>query len=317
MMYLGDFDRGATIYVPFHTFNSAGASVTMTGFAVTDIEIYKNGSVTQRASDNGYTLLDTDGTDFDSATGIHGFSIDTSDNSTAGFWAPKSEYFVVVNAVTIDSQTVRFIAATFSIENRALPGLLMRTVIASVTSQVIIVLTDGSADDDAYNNGIAIFQDVSTSKQRAFCMIDDYVGSTGTLTLRTAPAFTIAANDHVTLLAQDPTANLRLPAALTGGGNIKADALAINGSTAAAAAQALAAIGIVASTCAASSTTTVVNTNLTEATNDHYNGRSIVFTSGALLQQAATITDYNGTTKALTVSTLTEAPANTDAFVIV
>ena len=116
--YLGDFPADATVYVYFHTFdsNDPSASVTITGLAVTDIEIYKNGSTTQRASDAGYTLLDTDGIDFDGVTGIHGFSIDTSDNTDAGFYAAGNEYTVVVSSITVDAATVNFIAATFSIE---------------------------------------------------------------------------------------------------------------------------------------------------------------------------------------------------------
>jgi hypothetical protein len=107
---------GTTLYIPFATYaGSTGASVTLTGLAVTDIEIYKNGSVTQRSSDAGYTLLDTDGIDFDGVTGIHGFSIDLSDNTDAGFYAAGSSYFVVVSSVTVDSQTVNFIAAWFRI----------------------------------------------------------------------------------------------------------------------------------------------------------------------------------------------------------
>jgi hypothetical protein len=115
MLHLGNVPAGSTLYIPFATYNSSGASVTMTNFAVTDIEIYKDGSVTQRASDNGYTLLDTDGTDFDGITGIHGFSVDLGDNSTAGFYAAGSFYWVVVSSVTADGQTVNFIAATFRI----------------------------------------------------------------------------------------------------------------------------------------------------------------------------------------------------------
>jgi hypothetical protein len=112
-IHLGYVATGATIYIPFHTFNSSGASVTISGLAVTDIEIYKNGSVTQRSSDAGYTLLDTDGIDFDGLTGIHGFSIDLNDNTDAGFYAAGSFYWVVVSAITVDSQTVSFVAATF------------------------------------------------------------------------------------------------------------------------------------------------------------------------------------------------------------
>ena len=131
-IYLGDFPAGKTIYVPFHTFDSNGASVTITGLAVTDIEIYRNGSVTQRASDAGYTLLDTDGIDFDGITGIHGFSIDTSDNTDAGFYAAGYDYWVVVSAITVDTQTVNFVAATFSIDNRQ----LLRPTVASRTLDV-------------------------------------------------------------------------------------------------------------------------------------------------------------------------------------
>lgn len=106
---LGDFTTSETIYVPFATFNSGGGSVTITGLAVTDIEIYKDGSVTQRSSDAGYALLDTDGIDFDSNTGIHGFSIDLSDNTDAGFYANGSQYWLVVSSITVDSQTVNFV----------------------------------------------------------------------------------------------------------------------------------------------------------------------------------------------------------------
>ena len=98
----------------FNTYaGSTGASVTLAGLAVTDIEIYKDGSVTQRASDAGYTLLDTDGIDFDGITGIHGFSIDTGDNTDAGFYTVGAWFTVVVSAVTVDSQTVNFIACQF------------------------------------------------------------------------------------------------------------------------------------------------------------------------------------------------------------
>jgi hypothetical protein len=92
-----------------------GESITLTGLAVTDVEIYKDGSVTQRASDAGYVLLDTDGIDFDSLTGIHGFSVDTGDNTDASFYTVGAWFHVVVSAVTIDSQTVSFIAAAFRI----------------------------------------------------------------------------------------------------------------------------------------------------------------------------------------------------------
>lgn len=142
--YLGDFPTGATIFFPFHTFNSSGASVTLTGLAVTDIEVYKGASMTQRASDAGYALVDTDGIDLDGITGIHGFTIDTSDNTDAGFFAAGNDYTVVVSAVTVDGQTVSFIAGRFSIDNR---GLLRPTV----ASRTLDVTAGGNAGIDADN----------------------------------------------------------------------------------------------------------------------------------------------------------------------
>jgi len=107
---------GDVLPVFFDSFDGGtGASSATTGLAVTDIEIYKDGSVTQRASDAGYTLLDTDGLDFDGITGINGFSIDTGDNTDAGFYTVGAWFTVVVSTVTIDAQTVSFIACQFRI----------------------------------------------------------------------------------------------------------------------------------------------------------------------------------------------------------
>lgn len=144
MINFGDVPAGTVLYVPFATFNSSGASVTITGLAVTDIEIYKNGSITQRASDAGYTLLDTDGIDFDGITGIHGFSIDTADNTDAGFFAVGSSYFVVVSSITADSQTVNFIAATFRL-------IVAENTAGTPVVDVGLISNDATAADNLEN----------------------------------------------------------------------------------------------------------------------------------------------------------------------
>jgi len=77
------------------------------------------------------------------------------------------------------------------------------------------------------------------------------------------------------------------------------------------------ALAQVPGSCVTGSTVTSILTNLTETTNDHYNGRELIFTSGNLAGQSASISDYAGATKALTVTSLTEAPANGDNFIIV
>ena len=63
--------------------------------------------------------------------------------------------------------------------------------------------------------------------------------------------------------------------------------------------------------------TTQMTTNLSEATDDHYNGRIIIWTSGVLTGQATDITDYDGTSKLLTFTAVTEAPSNGDGFIII
>jgi hypothetical protein len=63
--------------------------------------------------------------------------------------------------------------------------------------------------------------------------------------------------------------------------------------------------------------TTQMTTNLTESTDDHFNGRIVVFLTGVLAGQATDITDYTGATKLITMTALTEAPSNGDRFVIV
>ncbi len=66
-------------------------------------------------------------------------------------------------------------------------------------------------------------------------------------------------------------------------------------------------------------TQTQFDTSLTEATTNHYRRRVVIFTSGALVGQASDITAYSlqAGRGRITVSAMTEAPANGDSFVIV
>ena len=67
----------------------------------------------------------------------------------------------------------------------------------------------------------------------------------------------------------------------------------------------------------ASATTTSFVTALTSAVDDFYNDKILVFIGGALTGQARIISDYNGTTKAVTFDeATTSAPANGDGFII-
>lgn len=202
MINLGTVDPGSTIYIPFESFaSSTGAPITITGLATSDIQVYKDGGTTQRASASGFTLLDTDGIDFDGITGIHGFSINLADNTTADFWAAGSRYFVVVNAITVDSQTMSFIAAEFRIGKS---GALLDTTIATLASQTSFTLTSGPAEDDALNGHWAIIHDAASAAQFARVLILDYTGSTKTVTLAAGATFTVAAKDNFSLMGIAP-----------------------------------------------------------------------------------------------------------------
>lgn len=63
--------------------------------------------------------------------------------------------------------------------------------------------------------------------------------------------------------------------------------------------------------------TTQATTDLAEATDDHYIGRVVIWTTGALAGQATDITDYAGSNGLLTFTALTEAPQAGDTGVIV
>lgn len=140
--YLGDFAEDATVHFMWDTNDSDGASVTR----ATDgsIRIYKDNGVAEKTSGNGIT--DTE--DFDSLTGIHVLTIDTSNNTgDSGFWVTGSNYIVVLVAATIDGQTVNAVLCSFSIENRFMRGTdvgsLNNISAADVNTQVVdVVRTD-------------------------------------------------------------------------------------------------------------------------------------------------------------------------------
>jgi hypothetical protein len=110
----------------------------------------------------------------------------------------------------------------------------------------------------------------------------------------------------------------------TVGSNVTAIKAITDALTAAAAAKLATSAGTIVTGTVSTATTTPTTTvfaadDITEATADHFNGRIVIFTSGALANQATDITDYaldTGEGK-FTVTALTESPSNNDTFVIV
>lgn len=74
----------------------------------------------------------------------------------------------------------------------------------TVTTQTSFTLSTGSADDDAYNNMVIVFEDVATATQKSVRTITDYVGASKTVIIDSAPDFTIVTTDNFSILAVAP-----------------------------------------------------------------------------------------------------------------
>lgn len=309
---LGDYPTGATVYVPFHTFdsNDPSASVTITGLAVTDIEIYKDGSVTQRSSDSGYSLLDTDGIDFDGTTGLHGFSIDLSDDTDSGFFAAGSQYWIAVSSITVDAATINFWAGIFTIAKTGGTATVLTDTEAILTDSEA-VLTDSEA---VLTDSEAIIADTESSQTSETAILADTEASQTAETSILADTEAVLTDSEAVLSdteasqTSESTIITDTEAILTDSEAILADTEVVNA----------AAVTIVTGAAATGTlSTTQMSTNLSEATDDHYIGRTVIWTSGVLTDQASDITDYAGTNGVLTFTAVTEAPSNGDTFVIV
>ena len=199
MIDLGTVRPGSTIRIPFSSFDKDdGSSITMTNYAAADILAYKDGSTTERASTAGFTAT----TDFDGKTGKHVAVIDLADDTTADFWKAGSEYIVAIDAVTVDAVTTGGWIARFRI---GYPNAYLDTSIATLASQTSFTLTAGPAEDDALNGMVLLVHDKASAVQVTRVVVEDYTGSTKTVTLRAAPAatFTIAAGDNVSAVGFD------------------------------------------------------------------------------------------------------------------
>jgi hypothetical protein len=119
MKYLGDITEDSTIRGSFNTRQADGTPITLAG--TPSLAVYKDAGTTESTA--GVTLT----VDFDSITGLHFFTIDTSADA---FYATGSDYRVVIAAGTVDgTSVVGSEVGSFSIENRYVP----ETVDANLT----------------------------------------------------------------------------------------------------------------------------------------------------------------------------------------
>jgi hypothetical protein len=108
-MFYGHYAANSTVTIPWSSNSAAGAAITRATNGT--ISIYKNAATTQRSSAAGIT----DSEDFDAITGCHMLSIDTSDNTDAGFYAAGNIYHVMLSAAAIDGITVSTWLGSFAL----------------------------------------------------------------------------------------------------------------------------------------------------------------------------------------------------------
>lgn len=131
---------GDTLYIPFAFYNDSGASMADTGLEYTDIEIFKNGGGTARATDSGVFLGDTglglvvggtrptsgqaDTGNYTPHTGLYRCGIRIMNNTAdTGFFDAGSFYHVALTGQSILGQSghnkeVNVFIATFEIEGK-------------------------------------------------------------------------------------------------------------------------------------------------------------------------------------------------------
>lgn len=99
--------------------------------------------------------------------------------------------------------------------------------------------------------------------------------------------------------------------------SIPSDVMAIGGSTTAGDNLRASASTIYQGEVDSATATTLVDDGLTQADDDHWKGRIVIFTSGALAKQATIITGFDAAFDELSFEALTDAPGAGDTYVIV
>ena len=331
--FYGEVPDGDTIAMYLGARGDDGA-LAISDLGISDIEIFKDGSDTQRSSTSGFGA---DG-DFDSNVGLMRITIDTSDDTDAGFYAVGSFFTVVINGFTIDGVSISVPVGTFRLVAAESVAGLPRVDMAAINgdtgsaehakdgwsesigftfNRFFEQMYSGNADTGdetslTYSSGLAsdtgIFigstvHIVTGNSRRVSRLITGHNGTTGTITFATLPS----------RIAQDDQFIVVPPFA--------ADISRIHGDTGAAdhlergwgeSDMGLAfnrywdsVLGLSADT---GTTTSVTDNNLAGDTGA-YVGHTIIFNSGSNNRSSRTIRTHDGTTGTVTFDALPASPS--------
>jgi hypothetical protein len=298
----------------------SGASVagiaTGTGYDFHDCELASGGTLT--IADGDFFDCAIAGSIVCSAAGTYYF--DKCFSGVAGTATPDIDFGAAVGNVNLNLRhysggiEIKNMGATIT-DTMSLEGHGQLIINANCADGVVAIRGNFTITDNA-GGALTLSDDARYDVDQINAEVDtaltDYDGPTNAeMEARTllAASYGTAAN-QTTILG-------RLPAALVSG-RMDSDIRAINGNTDSATKLALSAdtmeVGIAI---AGTLSTTEMTTDLTEITDNHYNGRVLIWTSGNLLKQVASITGYVGSSKKLTFTAVTEAPIANDTWIMV
>ncbi len=358
MNYLGDYPVGATVFVWFNTFssNDPSASVTATDILDTDIGIFKDDGLTERVNTTGVTIdIDVDTFAGVHKFTIDTSDNTIANFWEAGHDYACVIIGGTVDAGAINACIATFSIANRRTAGQvcqsSIEGLTDQNTFTLTSGEA-------SAVDDTYNDCIIVVTDQTTPLTKAVGYISDYTGSTRSIQLYADPlqtGFTMAVADSVEIFAtsafgnvhtvnrtaqtaNDNSADINSILADTGTDGVVVKAAGLDADAVAEIADGIwneaisghttqgtygerfsEIIGGTVDNATFTPTTTAFEADdITEATADHFNGRVLVFTTGALAGQATDITDYElaNSKGKFTVTALTEAPANNVEFLI-
>lgn len=202
-------DEDSTLYLYFNTIDSDGAPVApSSAFTTSDFSIHKNGSAVEKTSTNGLTMTSP----FDSETGLHLLTIDTSnDTGDASWWENDAQYQVRFNTTkTVDSTSIdgRLVpSGEFKIltETTAPTAAAIRTEIDSNSTQLAAIVADtdelqGNQGDWATATGFATPTNVTNAQTAIIAEVDANETKIDTLTTNVA---TVDSNVDAILLDTD------------------------------------------------------------------------------------------------------------------
>lgn len=84
------------------------------------------------------------------------------------------------------------------------PNMLLEAEVNTVTDQTHFTLATGADVDDSYNDQAIVLYDDSNSDYPSIRVINDYTGSTKTVTIDSAPDFTLGTDDSVKVFVTAP-----------------------------------------------------------------------------------------------------------------